>query len=224
MRLFYLSLLAAVVVCAPASAHRLVPNDGTHDDLATALYVDAPEVSQLFLHAITAENPQFWLTFHRKPGQTTDLQLGIPDIEGEEGYRPALALVGPGLPEPTAGLPFTVPEELGVLVFDSELSTPEEFYERFTGTRSLILREEQVLMEHDGPFYVVLYHPEGEAGKAWVALGTREEFGLADVVGFAETVATVRTFHEVDDVALPTLTRVLVVVSRFLSAILGIFG
>lgn len=211
------------LLCGPASAHRLVPNDGTHDDAETALDIAQPDVSQLVLHEFTAENPLLWITFHRKPGEEIYLQLGMPNLAGREGYRPKLALLAPWLP-PATGLPFTVPEGFGARIVECQDESPDPFHEPFTGTDSFILDEESVLSEQDGPYYVVFFHSDGEAGKGWVALGAREVFGLSDIVSFADTVDTVRTFHEVDDEPLPPLTRALVGVSRVLNWLLSVFS
>lgn len=220
----FLKLLAVVLlVCSSGWAHRLVPNDGTHDDATSALNVDDPDLSQLFLQELDAENPELWISFHHKPGGGIYFQLGLPDLPASETYRPSVALLAPGFPA-APGLPFDVPEGYGAMVFDSGDAEPELFEEHFTGTDSLILFEETVTSDEDSVFYLVLYHPDGVPGKAWVALGKREAFGVTDILNFAQTVDTVRTFHEVEDERMPLLTRVLVLVSRFLMLILTTFS
>jgi hypothetical protein len=223
MRLFPRLLPLLLLICVPAWGHRLVQNDGTHDSVSTALEIEDPGLSQLVLQELSAESSQLWLSFQVKAGEDLYFQLGLPDISDNRAYRPALALLGPGLPAAT-GLPFDVPEGYGALVFDSADAAPQEFHEPFTGTDSLTLLEETETAEMDAVYYLVLYDPEGAPGKAWVAIGKREAFGVEDLVGFSETVNTVRSFHGVSDEPMPLLTRVLVAVSRFLTVVITSFG
>ena len=69
-------------------------------------------------HEVTAESPLLWLTFDLNEGQSLYFQLGVPVIERLKDYRPALVLVGPGLPQ--VDLPFAVPDGLGAQRFLSD--------------------------------------------------------------------------------------------------------
>jgi len=46
-----------------------------------------------------------------------------------------------------------------------------------------------------------------------MAIGRREEFGLADILTYPQVLAFVREYHEVGDARLPVLPRILLAVS-----------
>ena len=77
----------------------------------------------------------------------------------------------------------------------STITSPEEFYEPFTNTRSWILTEELMALPQGGPGYVVAWHPEGTTGKLWVAVGTVEDFGPNDFDRLADISDTLQDFH-----------------------------
>jgi len=216
-------LAAAVVLAlAPgAAAHRLVPDDGTHTSAETAIFLDDVELSQVVYHAVRAESNQLWIAFDAPADGDIYWQLGIPRIAGLEDYRPTVVVLGPGLP--AVDVPLDVPEGLGGLVVETDGLPGEAFNEPFTGTRSWIVREEDVTLEEPGRHYVVAYHPDGTPGKFWLAVGRREEFGFSDVVTYEDTLDVVREFHEVEDQRLPLLPRVLLALSRVAQTLCDMF-
>ncbi|MFO7975562.1 MAG: hypothetical protein R6V12_13105 [Candidatus Hydrogenedentota bacterium] len=217
-----LAIIAIVGCVAPlAWAHQLVPDDGTHIDASLALEVEDVSISQVIYHTVAEEGEALWVTFSAEAGEDVYLQLGVPVIEGLEDYRPALLLLGPGLPD--IETPPGVPESMGGVLLEPE-GQPEEFYERFTGTASWILLEEDTTVPQSGQFYVVAYHPESETGKLWVSWGREEVFGLRDLVTYADVLQVVRTFHEVDDEPLPFLPRFLLTISRIARFFGRLFG
>jgi monofunctional biosynthetic peptidoglycan transglycosylase len=125
------------------------------------------------------------------------LQIGVPVLDRLRKYRPALALLGRGLPN--VRLPFEYPSGLGGLVVDTRnVGEPREFYEPFTRTRSWILSEQDVQLPEAGRYYVVAFVPGGTPGKLWAALGRKEVWGPKDLLRMPQIIADVRKFHEAD--------------------------
>lgn len=213
---------AALVFCSGAAAHWLVPDDGSHTSAATAIFLDDVELSQVAYHEVRAESNELWLAFDAPADGDVYWQLGIPRIAGLEDYRPAVVVLGPGLPE--VDVPFDVPEGLGGLAFDTAGLPGEPFNEPFTGTRSWIVRTEDVVLEEPGRHYIVAYHPDGTPGKFWLAVGRREEFGFSDVVSYEDTLEVVRKFHDVEDARLPLLPRLLLALSRVAQTLCAMFS
>lgn len=198
MRCLKLILTLGLVVGAPAVAwaHQPIMSDGSARDASTALYIADVDLSQVVYHEVTAESPQLWLAFDLEEGQSLYFQLGVPVIELLKDYRPALALIGPGLPPPD--LSFAVPDGLGAQAFISEqVSEPRRFDEPFSGTSSWILLTETVTVPATGRYYLVAYDPAGQPGKLWITLGQREEFSLSDIATLQEILPRVRQFHEI---------------------------
>jgi hypothetical protein len=197
MRCLQLVLTLGLVVGAPASAwgHQPIMSDGSARDASTALLVTDVDLSQVVYHEVTAQSPQLWLAFDLEEGRSLYFQLGVPVIDRLEDYRPALALIGPGLPP--ADLSFAVPDGLGAQVFTSEQVTePRRFDEPFSGTSSWILLTRTIQAPASGRYYLVAYDPAGQPGKLWVTLGQREQFSLSDIAGLQEILPKVRQFHE----------------------------
>jgi hypothetical protein len=173
-------------------------SDGTAVDAAEAIHIGDVQVSRVVYHRVTEGAPQVWITFQISGSQRLKLQLGVPFIERLRDYRPALAVLGPGLPG--VDLPFAVPEGLGGLLLETdEVAHPEVFDEPFSVTRSWIVASENVELPEPGRYYVVAFDPSGREGKLWVALGREEAFTLNDIAELPEALAAVRRFHEVPE-------------------------
>jgi hypothetical protein len=176
-------------------AHKPIIIDGGPTTAQTAHAISDTEVSQVAYHTCTEAQPELWLRFNLLAGQQVDLQMGVPKIARLETYRPAMALVGPGLPG-DALVPFLLPAGTGALVFPTEGTTPVVFDEEFTGTVSWQWPQQHVIAPEAGAYYLVAYSPTQEDGKFWVAIGTAEQFGLRDILTLPRTLFDVRTFHE----------------------------
>ena len=186
------TILAGLSVCA----HKPLPFEGAYGNADAALTVERIDVSQVIYYELTDERPQLWLAFDKEAEQDLYLSLGVPVIDRLADFRPAVALVGPGLPAVTS--PFAIPEGFGVLVFETEtIASPQQFHEPFTGTDSWVLFEETIALPGSGKHYVVAYSPTGRPEKLWVAIGQREAFGVRDVLDLPATIRRVRAFHEV---------------------------
>ncbi len=191
----HLPLIALLTATPIGLAHQPTLSDGTAVDAEHAIEFTDVQISRVVYHEVTPDAPQVWVTFEVDQPQALKIQLGVPLIDRLKDFRPAFALLGPGLGG--VDLPFAAPEGLGGLVFESgSVSEPEVFDEPFTGTTSWILRDEEVALPAAGRYYVVAYAPSGEAGKLWVALGVEEVFELDDILTLPEVIADVRAFHE----------------------------
>ena len=114
---------------------------------------------------ITDNSPQIWLSFDVPKGFQLYIQVGVPVIDRLEKFRPAMAVVGPGLP--SEKVPFEIPEATGTKVFTTnEVSKPRFFNEHFTGTQSWILRSETIPLTQPGRYYLVAYSPDKQTGSS----------------------------------------------------------
>jgi hypothetical protein len=202
-----LALALALCACQSAWAHKPFFSYGHAPDPEHALVIRDIDLSQVVYARLTDAAPQCWLAFDAREGQTLTLQLGVPRIDRFRGLRPAMAVLGPGLPH--VQLPFAAPQGLGgVVVGTADVREPRRFYEPFTGTRSWILRRVEIRAADAGRHYVVLYSPAIGDAKVWLAIGTRETLGLGDWLRLPIWIARVRGFHEVGGV--PTWVAVAV--------------
>ena len=178
-----------------ASAHLPLFDDGTAVDAEHALLIPDIGLSQVVYHEVTEPVQPLWLAFDAVAGQELYFNPGVPAIDRLRDYRPAFALVGPGLPAAT--LPFALPADTGAEVYlTTDIVAPEFFHEPFSGTDSWILFEKTVILPQSGRYYLVGYVPSGEPGKFWIAVGKREQFGPDDIATLPQDIAQVRRFHE----------------------------
>ena len=193
-----LGLLGFLFIPSQATAHRPIFSDQAATDPNTAVLIGQPAISQVIYREITDKAKQVWLAFDANEGFELFIQIGIPVLDRLKDFRPAMVLVGPGLPEENP--PFNLPEGTGATAFTTtDIKEPRFFHEHFTGTDSWILRSETVPMPKSGWYYVVAHVPSGDNGKLWLSVGQQESFGLADWSQFGEWKKKIRKFHEVSE-------------------------
>jgi len=180
------TVLLAGAVAATADAHRPIAIDEPHPSRDEALLIEDLDVSQVAYVELTAVEPEFWLVFQVADPVDVDFSLGVPAIDRLSGYRPTVTLIGPDGADA---------EELAFET--SSVEAPERFHEPFTGTDSWILLQETTSLSEPGTYYLVASAASEAADKLWIAVGTREAFGLADVLSLPSIVREVRAFHEV---------------------------
>jgi hypothetical protein len=188
---------AAVLSCCSLSqAHKPIFTTEKGSDPATAVRVDQPDTSQVIYRQLTDDIQQFWLTVDVEKDFELFVQIGIPVIDRLKTFRPALVVLGPGLPE--ISLPFIIPKDAGGnLYLTDQVEEPRFSHERFTQTDSWILRTETVRLPASGKYYVVVYNPSKQDGKFWISVGNREELTPSDRGKFKEWGKKIQEFHEV---------------------------
>jgi hypothetical protein len=177
-------------------AHNPVVIDGGPTDAATAHRIEDISISRVAYHHAKPGQPFLWLTFDGAPGKKLEFQMGVPKIDRYADVRPAMALLGPGLP-PAPELPFPVPEGMGAVIFATDGQEPTVFDEKFTGTVDWTFGEESFTLPQAGQYFMVGYLPSGDEGKFWVAPGKAEVFGLWDLVRMPVIIVEARGFHEI---------------------------
>jgi hypothetical protein len=191
-----LVLLACSLFPQPLLAHRPIFTEDAATSSETAIPMANPHTSQVVYREIAQKTPQVWLTFTAPKDFDLFIQIGVPVIDRLKDFRPAMAVVGPGLPDKNA--PFKLPKETGAKVFSTkEVAKPRIFHEHFTGTDSWILRSETVRLASPGRYYLVAFSPQTQTGKLWLSIGKRESFSLDDIRQFPSWRARIQEFHEV---------------------------
>lgn len=193
-------LLGAALFSSEADAHKpSYAND--HSTMETAFEVDDPEISIALYAEMTCTAETLWMHLRTDDVSEVWVELGLPQIDRLEDYRPSLAILAAGLPqEDNEDLPFDVPEGMGSMVIDTDdVDTPIDFYEPFTQTESWILFQDWLVLPEDTDVYIVAFNPEEYTGKLWVAVGLIEDFSDVEVSDFAEWFEKTQAFHEVDD-------------------------
>jgi len=196
-------LVVIVAVSLGALAHKPIAVGETYPTRDVAVQVFDPDVSQVIYTEIAPEAPSSWIFVETAGPFDLYVSLGVPAIDRLVDFRPSLAIVGPGLPEINLPGTFAMPGGSGaVLLGTTAISEPEAFFEPFTGTESWILLQQTVHLPEAGRYDIVALSGSDAAdagsqfGKLWMAIGTREKFGVRDIVSLPSVVRDVRVFHE----------------------------
>lgn len=196
-RTLRVAVVLALLAAAPAlHAHNLIRADSAPNDWSDPLPIERPDVSQVYYARLEGIRRQVWFRFTGKAGDRIRFQVGVPVLERLRGLEPRAALVGPGFP--AADLGFELPPATGAVVF-APAGQPREFHEEFTGTSSWIWLEEEYVLPYAGTWYIVAFSDDivSAEDKLWLAIGTKERFGLGDLFRFGSIRRFVRAFHEV---------------------------
>lgn len=115
------------------------------------------------------------------PNQELFAQILVPTSPPNKDFRPAIALIGPGLQEPQGEIPFTLPQGSGALIFPWE--DKEVFFEPFTQTRYYMAKEVRRSLP-GGTWYVAIFQPQGKAGKYTLTVGEKDRWGVKEILSF----------------------------------------
>lgn len=179
-----------------ANAHRPIFTEDKATGSDTAIPIKDPQISQVVYREIAKDSPQVWLACEVPKDFKLFVQIGVPAIDRLKDFRPAMAIVGPGLPDNDP--PFTLPKDAGAKVFlTKEVARPRFFHEHFTNTDSWILRGETVVLPKAGRYCLVGYSPDKQTGKLWLSVGKKESFSLEDLKDFPTWTKKIQAFHEV---------------------------
>lgn len=195
-RVVVLGVMAWLILTAgQALAHKPMAIGGVFDDLALAIELENPDVSQVVYGDLPLGRSSLWTVVDVTAPMDLYVALGVPCLERLRTYRPQLAVVGPNLP--ALNIPVAVPSGLGgILVVTSRIDDVPRSHEPFTGTDSWVLAEATIPLLSSGRYYVVAWSASAVPGKVWIAVGTSEVFGWKDVAALPRTIEAVRAFHE----------------------------
>lgn len=191
-----LSVLLLFIFTGPVFGHVPIWSDKLASDPNTAIEFNDPNISQVVYRALPAGPNQIWTTFKAPAKFNIYVQIGVPVIERFKDFRPFLAVIGPGLPQ--TNLPFKIPAGDGSIIIDTNSVKPRFFYEPFTGTSSWILTSKTIKLPESGQFFIAAFDPKQAGGKLWISIGTKERFGIADLLNMGKTIRLVRSFHETE--------------------------
>jgi hypothetical protein len=185
-------ILAVLFYSGAMSARQTVFTGDYNLSTRQLLVLDDPNLSRNILGELGRNGRKTeYFAFKAAANTEVELKLNVPRLSGLENFRPALALMGPGLPRPPEDelklLPLEVPDGYGVVISQDDpgdtrpRSTYDEPY-TFTGYWEGQRIGRQLPLE--GTYYIAIYHPTGQTGKFSLLLGNRTEVGWRNLLGF----------------------------------------
>jgi len=190
-RLILMTLLLYCIMILPASAfaHKLIPTDGSNNDIVSALEIPDPIVSWAMYEELS--NNVLYYKFDAKKGDKLFTSIVIPKLDGLEDFSPSLAFIAPSFTinlitelkvlDSTKSFPFPIPDGYDAIVFDYNGVLPsKESYEPFGQITYWERQEVNFLIPVDATYYLAVYDSSGDYGKLALAIGYVEDFSAID--------------------------------------------
>ena len=194
-----LSLLAIVLILfnsAASSAHQTVFVDSLAPGPDKALAFDQPDVDRIFYTNLNAPGKIDFYTFQANAGLAFKAKILIPRTDPNSKFRPALALFGPGLPQPDSSelysVPFNLPLNNGLVTSVADKAQDDKsdgvLYSKYDESYTQAnFWEGQTLLRQlpqSGTYYLVVFSPNNQTGKYALEVGDRDATGLKETLAF----------------------------------------
>ena len=190
----FLFLIFVLSVSLFNFAHAPIISNMSGADISNAIPINDIQISKVLYKVLEKDGNFVWLIFQAKEGESLYFQVGTPKTDKYKELKPAVAIVGPGLPK-TNNLPFQIPHGMGALLFESS-DQPQAFYEPVTDTNSWIHITKTITLPETGKYYIVGYFPpNGQAGNLFIAVGKIERFTWQDIVNVFKILPEIRAFY-----------------------------
>jgi hypothetical protein len=177
--------LVAFSLIQPTAAHVPLFIVGGHS-LDEAVPIENPTKSWVIYSTIDEIDEPHYFYLDMLVGERIRLMLMVPIPDGDQGFRPRLALMGDGLTNmsmPPGTL--EIPSGAQVMILEPESLIPE--YEGFTPTSFYVLYDLDILAPSTGRYYLAYYEPV-MAGNFAIAVGYQETFSFIEWVTVPFTV------------------------------------
>ena len=184
-------LALAILSCPqPLLAHHPIFTEDAATSPDTAIKIADPAISQVVYREITEKSPQVWLTFQAEKDFKLFIQIGVPVIDRFKDFRPAMVVIGPGLPAQDA--PFKLPENTGAKVF----TTKEVAKPRFIALLGSIAQRKNTTPAQIALAWLL-------AQKPWIVPipGTTKLHRLEENIGAVSVELTPDDLNEIDTAA-----------------------
>ena len=170
-RLFFLFLLTPL-----AFAHRPQPAEEKTE-------ISEPGISHVIGGVFTSGVEVFRVILPFEEPFALPMELMVP--WRLEAHRPVFAVMGPGLPEPTAEqrewLPLEVPEGSGVIIELNDDEEREVYFERVMRRTMHTSGSLAMHLPAASTYEVWIWSPEFTVGEFWFGFGVEEDFSDPDV-------------------------------------------
>lgn len=178
--------LFALALASPAAAHVPWFNDGSPDRDEPFRLRSEMEISQIVYAGLTAPDQVDYYAFSAPPRFELQMYLVTSEAPACAEFRPAFALIGPGLnTSPKMATPVALPAELGLVAETTPAAgggavvvagdTWGTLYERFAGI-TFVTGPRLELRLAGGEYLVAVFDPAGGAGTYGLTVDGAEEF------------------------------------------------
>ena len=174
-----LALLLAVFAASSAMAHQ--PFFEEPDSTAAApMSVRDPEISTALYSTLDRPEDVDFFSFSVSAGQTIEIGMSIPQVEGQEEFAPSIAVIASGMDKVTDQW---LPEDAAPLLTGDRGATligpvkAKIFFEPFSRTAYWQRQRQRITFAAESDVHVVVWHPQQELGRYTLVVGQREVLG-----------------------------------------------
>ena len=219
--LFLFFLICVLIIFSPslASAHKLIPTDGSNNSIDSALLIPDHKISWAMYEEL--DKNVLYYKFDAKKGDKFFASIVIPKLDDLERFTPSLAFIGPSFSielieevrvlDSTKSLSFSIPNGYDSIVIDYNGILPsKEFYEPFGQITYWERQEINFIIPVDAVYYLAVYDSSNNSGKLALAVGTIEDFSLFDFFTVLPT-AWFESRYFVEDYTTPTISLLIII-------------
>lgn len=163
-------------------AHLPVFKSGGNENFSRAQEIFKPETAQMIFGKLQAGKTDFY-KFRITDSFNLHIQLLTPKNKKYADFRPALAILGPGLGKTENYVPFLIEEGLGAIVlYDKQQAARETFFDYETLTRYFKGREIRQYLTEPGDYWLAVFNLENQPGAYAIRISDKENWGLAAIL------------------------------------------
>ena len=163
-----------VILASPAWGHR--PTSFDADEV-----VSDPTISWTIPGRFETGEEVFSFTLEYDSPFAAPFEILVPTANGNGDFRPRYAIVGPGLPEPTAAILEDLPAEAVVengdgVFYESNADADRFLYFEGVMRRALVSSGSTAVVLHEGLSTIWIWSPDGSPGHFLYGFGVEENF------------------------------------------------
>ena len=147
---------------------------------AAPMSVRDPEISTALYSTLDRPEDVDFFSFTVSAGQTIEIGMSIPQVEGQEQFAPSIAVIASGMDKV---IDQWLPEDAAPLLTGDRGATligpvkAQIFFEPFSRTAYWQRQRQRITFAADGEVHVVVWHPQQELGRYTLVVGQREVLG-----------------------------------------------
>lgn len=165
-----------------ALAHLPVFKAGENENFSRAQEIFRPETAQMIFGKLQAGKTDFY-KFKIAGPFNLHIQLLTPKSKKYADFRPALAILGPGLDETEDYVPFLIEEGLGAIVlYDKQQAARETFFDYETLTRYFKGEEIRHYLTESGDYWLAVFNLENQPGAYAIRISDKENLRPAAIL------------------------------------------
>lgn len=198
MRKFSIVFAIAVLIASAdtALAHKpIFVQAASNTSREMAAKIPDPDISWAIYAQLSQVGEVNYYTFEGRRDARVKIDVSVPRIDSERDFGVTVALIGAGLHGTWPGAPISVNEGEGVIIAPDLVRDPLRVFDEPFAQTSYWKRQSLVAqLPQDGTYTIAVWNTRTQTGKYVIAIGEREEFGIADLVDFPRTWIKVHAF------------------------------